>query len=189
MDDPHRRSALRALCRVSVGLHPHRKPGLCYRQQRLIGNRCLPTLDLTGLDHDWLSATSTAGKNDWYFLDHFQVSGFHLHKRCWIAHPFISLGGFLGSMISFGLNFNSSSGTVSDGTYIAFMCIMAVGCSCALGLLKPYNVIREDNSRAAVDRKPRVWDEFKATLRVVKDWRVVSLIPFWITANCEAMNS
>lgn len=92
-------------------------------------------------------------------------------------------------MISFGLNFNSSSGTVSDGTYIAFMCIMAVGCSCALGLLKPYNVIREDNSRAAVDRKPRVWDEFKATLRVIKDWRVISLIPFWITANCEAMNS
>ncbi|GAM44133.1 MFS transporter [Talaromyces pinophilus] len=94
-----------------------------------------------------------------------------------------NLGGFLGSMISFGLNFSSQSGTVSDSTYIAFMCIMAFGCLCALALLQPYNVIREDNSRAAVLRKPSVWGEFVETLKVLKDWRVVSLVPFWMAAN------
>ncbi|KAI7978675.1 hypothetical protein EIK77_010581 [Talaromyces pinophilus] len=95
----------------------------------------------------------------------------------WIAQGAImtGLGGFLGSMISFGLNFSSQSGTVSDSTYIAFMCIMAFGCLCALALLQPYNVIREDNSRAAVPRKPSVWGEFVETLKVLKDWRVVSL--------------
>ncbi|KAL2820308.1 major facilitator superfamily domain-containing protein [Aspergillus granulosus] len=94
-----------------------------------------------------------------------------------------NLGGFLGSMISFGLNFHSASGTVSDSTYIAFMCIMAGGCCCALGLLNPYNVIREDRSRAAVAKKPSVWGEFVQLVKVIKDWRVVSLIPFWMAAN------
>ncbi|KAJ5637608.1 hypothetical protein N7490_007487 [Penicillium lividum] len=94
-----------------------------------------------------------------------------------------NLGGFLGDMISFGLNFHSKSGTVSDSTYIAFMCIMAAGCACSLALLKPYNVIREDNSRAATKRAPRVMDEFLGVLKVFKDWRVISLIPFWMAAN------
>ncbi|CEJ57892.1 hypothetical protein PMG11_06569 [Penicillium brasilianum] len=94
-----------------------------------------------------------------------------------------NLGGFLGSMISFGLNFSSASGTVSDATYIAFMCIMAGGCLCALALLNPYNVIREDNSRAAVSKKPGVWEEFVGLLKVLRDWRVISLIPFWMAAN------
>lgn len=88
-------------------------------------------------------------------------------------------------MISFGLNFSSESGTVSDATYIAFMCIMAFGCLCALALLNPYTVIREDNSRAAVSKKPGVWDEFVGLLKVLRDWRVVCLVPFWMAANCE----
>ncbi|KAJ5950084.1 hypothetical protein N7454_001668 [Penicillium verhagenii] len=94
-----------------------------------------------------------------------------------------NLGGFLGSMISFGLNFNSKSGTVSDSTYIAFICIMAFGCLSSLALLKPYNVIREDNSRASVAKKPSVRDEFIGLLKVLRDWRVVSLVPFWMAAN------
>jgi hypothetical protein len=89
-------------------------------------------------------------------------------------------------MISFGLNFSSKSGTVSDATYIAFMCIMAAGCICALALLNPYNVIREDNSRAAVSKKPGVWEEFVGLLKVLRDWRVMSLIPFWMAANCRS---
>ncbi|KFZ23026.1 hypothetical protein V502_02489 [Pseudogymnoascus sp. VKM F-4520 (FW-2644)] len=100
-----------------------------------------------------------------------------------ISDKISSLGGFLGSMISFGLNFNSSSGTVSDATYIAFMCIMAGGCCCALLLLNPYDVIREDGSRAAVAKKPSVVREMKATLKIFLDWRVISLIPFWFSAN------
>ncbi|KAJ5614496.1 hypothetical protein N7528_008150 [Penicillium herquei] len=107
----------------------------------------------------------------------------HQGRMIGIFWIIFNLGAFIGDMIAFGLNFNSTSGTVSDGTYIAFMCIMAAGCLCAFGLLKPYNVIREDKSRAAVERKPRVFAEFVATLKVLKDWRVVSLIPFWITAN------
>ena len=66
------------------------------------------------------------------------------------------------------------------------MCIMAFGCICALALLQPNNVIREDNSRAAVLRKPSVWGEFVETLKILKDWRVVSLVPFWMAANCES---
>lgn len=66
------------------------------------------------------------------------------------------------------------------------MCIMAAGCACSLGLLKPYNVIREDKSRAAPQRAPRVWDEFLGVVKILKDWRVISLIPFWMAANCEA---
>lgn len=88
-------------------------------------------------------------------------------------------------MISFGLNFSSKSGTVSDSTYIAFICIMAFGCLCALALLNPYNVIREDNSRAAIAKKPSVWEEFMGLLKVLRDWRVVSLVPFWMAANCK----
>lgn len=65
------------------------------------------------------------------------------------------------------------------------MCIMSAGCACALLLLKPYNVIREDGSRAGVAKKPNVVSEFKATLEIFWDWRVISLIPFWFSANCK----
>ena len=96
-----------------------------------------------------------------------------------------SLGGFLGSIISFGMNFDSQSGTITDGTYIAFMCIMAAGCCCALFLLKPHNVIREDGTRAGVPTKPPVWHEFLATLKVLTRWEAIALIPFWFSANCK----
>ena len=98
-----------------------------------------------------------------------------------------SLGGFLGSIISFGMNFHSTSGTITDGTYIAFMCIMAGGCCCALFLLKPRNVIREDGSRAGVATKPPVIKEFAATLKVLMRWEAIALIPFWFSANCRSL--
>jgi hypothetical protein len=66
---------------------------------------------------------------------------------------------------------------------------MAAGCLCALALLNPYNVIREDNSRAAVSKKPGVLEEFVGLLKVLRDWRVASLIPFWMAANCEFLPS
>ncbi|ATY60548.1 Major facilitator superfamily general substrate transporter [Cordyceps militaris] len=95
-----------------------------------------------------------------------------------------NLGGFLGSIISFALNFHSTAGTVTDSTYIAFMCIMAAGCCCALFLLKPENVIREDGTRAGVAQRPSIWKEFVATVKILGRWETIALIPFWFSANC-----
>ena len=91
-------------------------------------------------------------------------------------------------MISFGLNYSSELGTVSNVTYIVFMCIMGAGCGCALLLLKPYDVIREDGSRASVPKEPSVITEFVAMLKIFLDWRVITLVPFWFSANCESIS-
>lgn len=51
-----------------------------------------------------------------------------------------NLGGMIGSLTSFGLNYNSSSGTVTDSTYIAIMVIMIFGWIIGLFICPPSQI-------------------------------------------------
>ncbi|KAJ5987768.1 MFS general substrate transporter [Penicillium waksmanii] len=75
-----------------------------------------------------------------------------------------NLGGGVGSLASFGLNYNSTSGTVSNGTYIALLILMAIGW-----------------------RPPKEEKNWKQTLlvsvRAIADWRVLCMLPLFFSAN------
>ncbi|CAK7212075.1 hypothetical protein SEUCBS140593_001388 [Sporothrix eucalyptigena] len=99
-----------------------------------------------------------------------------------------NLGGAVGSLASFGLNFHSSSGTVTDSTYIAYTVIMLFGWALSI-LAVPAESLSEryNGARVTETSKAITWDHlrrsFVQTLRIVVDWRVACLYPMFYNAN------
>ncbi|KAI9285215.1 hypothetical protein BC943DRAFT_306137 [Umbelopsis sp. AD052] len=101
-----------------------------------------------------------------------------------------NLGGFLGSIISFAINFNSTAGKVSDATYIAFTILMIVGACIALIMLPRHKIVRKDGSRVALvhkDRKITLKSLFVEALDIFKagfaNPKLLALIPFFYSSN------
>ena len=94
-----------------------------------------------------------------------------------------NLGGGVGSLASFGLNFHSKSGTVSDSTYIALMVIMLFGWFLGVFICSPKR-IRLAQLHAAVEREKHSW---KATVEIavktMASWRVLCMLPLFFCAN------
>jgi fumarate reductase subunit D len=63
-------------------------------------------------------------------------------------------GGVIGSIIPICLNWNSTQGNLNDGSYIAFICIMLIGCFIPLLLLTSDQVIRTDGTKVVLPPMP-----------------------------------
>ncbi|KAK1230677.1 hypothetical protein PQX77_006231 [Marasmius sp. AFHP31] len=102
-----------------------------------------------------------------------------------------NLGGAIGSFVSFGLNFHSSSGTVSDGTYGAFMAIMLIGWFLSVFVLPPHKVLRSDGTHAGpppiegAKTSPVVSlkREISNLVTSLSNWRIILLVPMFFYAN------
>ncbi|KAI9294180.1 MFS general substrate transporter [Neoconidiobolus thromboides FSU 785] len=94
-----------------------------------------------------------------------------------------NIGGVLGGLISFGINFNNSSAGVTSGTYIAFMSLMIVGALIALLLLPPNKVVRSDGSPIEVPKYPSPIEEIKGVAKVFFDLKMILLIPLFLSSN------
>ncbi|ATY59979.1 MFS transporter [Cordyceps militaris] len=99
-----------------------------------------------------------------------------------------NLGGAIGSLASFGLNFHSKSGTVTDSTYIAYIVVMLFGWA-----LSSLVVSAEDLSAKYTGTRTRrethkiTWGNLRNTLaeavKIVLSWRNLCLYPMFFTAN------
>lgn len=99
-----------------------------------------------------------------------------------------NLGATVGSLASFGINYHSQSGTVTDSTYVAFIVIMLFG-----WLLSVFVCSTEDLSqnyhgnRISEESKAFNWESLKSTvleaLRIIFYWKNVCLYPMFFTAN------
>ncbi|PLN83896.1 MFS general substrate transporter [Aspergillus taichungensis] len=93
-----------------------------------------------------------------------------------------NLGGGVGSLASFGMNYNSTSGTVSDGTYIALLIIMAVGWLLGVFICPPASVrLAELQPTPESDKNWR--KTAMISLRAILDWRVLCMLPLFFCAN------
>lgn len=94
-----------------------------------------------------------------------------------------NLGGGVGSLASFGLNYHSDSGTVTDGTYIALMIIMIVGWVLGVFICSPRRIrlaqLLEAEEREKRDLKHIGISAFKTLAK----WRVVGILPLFFCAN------
>ncbi len=63
-------------------------------------------------------------------------------------------GGVIGSIIPICLNWSSTAGNLNDGSYIAFIIIMLVGCCIPLLLLPSDKVIRTDGTQVVLPPMP-----------------------------------
>lgn len=99
-----------------------------------------------------------------------------------------NLGGVVGSLASFGLNYHSATSTVTDSTYVAYTVIMLFGWLLSVfvvpaeALSSKYKGTRVAASAQTVTFA-HLLSSAKQTLRIVADWRVACLYPMFFTAN------
>ncbi|ORX54924.1 MFS general substrate transporter [Hesseltinella vesiculosa] len=100
-----------------------------------------------------------------------------------------NLGSFLGGIISFGINFNTTETSVTDSTYIAFLILMIVGTCISLIVIPREKMIRSDGSHVALAKEKNislkqlmvdVLDGLKLAARTPK---MLALIPMFYSSN------
>lgn len=99
-----------------------------------------------------------------------------------------NLGGAIGSLISFALNFHSKSGTVTDSTYVAYIVVMLLGwCASLLVRSTEYLSSKYVGERISSESKQVTWANLRASVRqtakIVFDWRIMCLYPMFFNAN------
>ncbi|RMD40897.1 hypothetical protein DV735_g4234, partial [Chaetothyriales sp. CBS 134920] len=111
-----------------------------------------------------------------------------------------NLGGAVGSLASFGLNYHSSSGTVSDSTYIAYIVIMLFGWALSVLVCSAETLAAPKADAADVGSHPSdavvipaksetvlTWHNVRASavqaVRILIDWHVACLYPMFYNAN------
>ncbi|KAF9088291.1 hypothetical protein BGX23_007508 [Mortierella sp. AD031] len=92
-------------------------------------------------------------------------------------------GSVVGSFIGLGLNYNASVGNLGDPIYIAFMVLMAFGTLVALSLATPASIVRDNGDKIKIQAFPTWTGEVVATLKLFLDWRMVVLIPMFLSSN------
>ncbi|SPO06971.1 probable MFS transporter [Cephalotrichum gorgonifer] len=94
-----------------------------------------------------------------------------------------NLGGGIGSLVSFGLNFHSSSGTVTDSTYIALMVIMIFGWVLGVFLCSPSRIRLAQLHKAVETEEHSIMGSVKIAVKTLMHWRVACMIPLFFSAN------
>ncbi|KAA8642202.1 hypothetical protein EYZ11_009211 [Aspergillus tanneri] len=99
----------------------------------------------------------------------------------WVIFNF---GGVIGSLIPLGQNMHSDAGRVNDGTYIAFMVLMAVGFALAWCLCDSKCVQRKDGSHVIVMKNPTWKSEFIGLYETLRsDYYIVLFFPLFLASN------
>ncbi|EFX02636.1 major facilitator superfamily transporter [Grosmannia clavigera kw1407] len=98
----------------------------------------------------------------------------------WIV---FNLGGGIGSLASFGLNFHSKKGTVSDSTYIALMVIMLFGWLLGVFICDPKRVRLAQLHAASETERTSVLDTVRIAVQTIASWRVLCMLPLFFCAN------
>lgn len=94
-----------------------------------------------------------------------------------------NLGGGVGSLASFGLNFHSKKGTVSDSTYIALMIIMLVGWVLGVFICSPRRIKLAQLHAAVEHEKHSLKASATMAFKTMFTWRVACMLPLFFCAN------
>ncbi|KAG0024721.1 hypothetical protein BGZ81_007614 [Podila clonocystis] len=93
-------------------------------------------------------------------------------------------GGVVGSIIAFVLNKDAIKvENLGDPTYIAFMVIMSIGALIALSLASPASVTHSNGDHVQIQKFPSWSGELVAVLKLFLDWRMIVLIPMFMSSN------
>ncbi|EFW14568.1 conserved hypothetical protein [Coccidioides posadasii str. Silveira] len=95
-----------------------------------------------------------------------------------------NLGGMIGSLVSFGLNFHSKSGTVSNSTHIAIMVIMFFGWAIGVFICPPTRIRLAQLKMAEeeVVHQP-FFDKIRTIAKTLFTFKIVCILPLFFCAN------
>ncbi|KAL8139535.1 hypothetical protein V2J09_005556 [Rumex salicifolius] len=89
-----------------------------------------------------------------------------------------NMGGVIGGLIPFLLNYNrETASSVNDGTYIGFMCFMALGAILSLGILPPTQVVRDDGTLCTHTKYSNVSTELIEITKLFLNWKMLLILP------------
>ncbi|KAI1976980.1 hypothetical protein LOZ53_002035 [Ophidiomyces ophidiicola] len=95
-----------------------------------------------------------------------------------------NLGGMIGSLVSFGLNFYSTSGTVSNSTYIATMAIMLFGWVIGVFICPPTRIellqLKEAEDEIV---QQSLADKARTIANTLFNYRILCILPLFFCAN------
>ncbi|EJF58842.1 MFS general substrate transporter [Dichomitus squalens] len=95
-----------------------------------------------------------------------------------------NLGGVVGAAVSFGNNFDNTTDSVSNGTYIGFIVLTGIGVLIPLLMANPAKMIRSDGTRVVTPRHPSWKSElFGLYLTLRTDPWIVLLFPMFFASN------
>lgn len=96
-----------------------------------------------------------------------------------------NLGGVIGALIPLGQNIHvRENKTVTDGTYIGFICLTFIGAILALCLCNASDVLREDGTRVVIMKNPTWKSEFIGLWETIKaEPYIVLLFPMFWSSN------
>ncbi|KAJ4980455.1 hypothetical protein NE237_031292 [Protea cynaroides] len=89
-----------------------------------------------------------------------------------------NMGGVIGGLIPFVLNYNrSEAASVDDGTYIGFMCFMSAGVLLSFAILPPSKVVRDDGTICTNITYSSVSIEATEILKLFRNWKMLLIAP------------
>lgn len=94
-----------------------------------------------------------------------------------------NLGGGVGSFVSFGLNYHSTSGTVSNNTYIALMVMMLFGWLLGCLICAPSQVRMAEFAETERKTKPNFMATVRLSTQTMLNWRIGCILPMFFCAN------
>jgi Ion channel regulatory protein UNC-93 len=96
-----------------------------------------------------------------------------------------NIGGCMGSLIPLGQNINVKvAATVGDGTYIAFIVLMAAGAVLALTLVDADKIIRSDGTRVVLMKNPSWKSELTGLFTcITAEPYIILLFPMFFASN------
>ncbi len=95
-----------------------------------------------------------------------------------------NLGAVIGSAIAMGLNWNTGSASLSNGTYAAFVALTGCGAFVTLALKAPGKMLRDDGSPVVVPKHSHFLEEFQGLFRVLTtDPFIMALFPLFFASN------
>ncbi|KAF9897900.1 hypothetical protein BX616_004792 [Lobosporangium transversale] len=93
-------------------------------------------------------------------------------------------GAVLGSVIAFAINYNVTEvKSLADSVYITFLVIMSAGALIALSLAPPTAVTHSNGDKIQIQKFPTWTGEVIAVLKLFLDWRMIALIPMFLSSN------
>ncbi|KAJ2013008.1 hypothetical protein GGI14_005578 [Coemansia sp. S680] len=94
-----------------------------------------------------------------------------------------NMGGMLGGILPFAINYNSTKDSLSDGVYIAFVILECIGAALGLALAPPSKVVREDGSSVVLVKYTSVRIEAVEILKLFMNPMMLALLPMCFASN------